>query len=84
MQIAHCLFDIETVLSLVNETLFPQVLEHRTQLEPLPILHTATKQPLNIEVKILLHVRFGSLSVRVRFGADLGLAVNILLDAFFC
>lgn len=56
--------DTEGGINFVNKTLIPQLWKNHIQRRSLPRLRTAAKQPLHIEGKIALHVRFGPLCVR--------------------
>lgn len=83
IHIMQCLLENKTELSLINKTLVSQSWEPRIQRGSLPKLQTATKEPLDVEGNILLHVRFESLFARVWFGVMPDLEFDMLLITSF-
>lgn len=82
LQIIHtvlCLFDTGAQLNLANNLLISPEWNHCFHRRKIPNLRSATKQLFHMDGKILLHVRLGTICVRVRFDIVSSLAVDIVL-----
>lgn len=65
MHISQYFFSTRTELNLIDTTLVPQTSVYRIQQRSLPKQQTATNHSLHFEGKILLHVFFASLCLKV-------------------
>lgn len=89
MHVTQYFQDTAARLSLSNKTLVPHPWKYHIQRRLLQKLRTATQQPLHVESKILLYVRFGSHCIGNWLCTVLDLAVGMLLglsfnDGFVC
>lgn len=84
MNTVICLLNTGTGLNLVEKTLIPPACHHRIHRGKMSNLQTI-QQPLHMDSKILphLHLRFGTLCVRVWFSIIRNIAVDMLLDTWF-
>lgn len=73
---------IGTGLSLSNKWLTHSEWDNCIHREKNLSLQKAIQKPLNMEAKIVFHVRFGALCVQLRFGMVTNLAISILGTSF--
>lgn len=78
-----CITKTKFRLNLVNKSLMLRAWNHRIHRGKIPNLRKATKQPLHMNRKILLHERFGAQWVRLWLSIVPNLAVALILGTSF-